>query len=309
MSFRENVLSCLGKLPEKAELNVEIRESEDKGTHLLQRVYYNVEPGERVNAYLLLPKKMGAKNPAIVASHQHACEFYIAKSEPAGLNKNSMYHYGLELCLRGYVVLCPDHLCFEDRRPSEYERMENSALDSMAYEDFTFTRLIMEGKTLQGKYVSDLTRAIDVLETLDFVDKDRIGAIGHSLGGQETLWLTWFDERIKAAVSSCGFSQIRSILREGINHNKAVYTFGILNYGDVGDLVADLAPRPFMMTNGSLDVIFPLDGVKEIAAGARARYAEKGAADNYKAVVFEGKHAFPKEVRQEAYDFLDRFLK
>lgn len=157
--------------------------------------------------------------------------------------------------------------------------------------------------------LSDLTRVVDVLETLDFVDPDRIGAIGHSLGGQEILWITWFDHRIKAAVSSCGFSQMKSILREGINHNFAMYTFGFLNYGDIGDLVADIAPRPYMMTNGSQDTIFPLDGVKEIAAMARERYAEYNAESNFKSIVFEGEHSFPKNVRDEAYDFLDLNLK
>ncbi len=309
MGFRENIISCLGKLPEKADLNLEFGEIQDKGTHLLQKIYYNVEPGERVNAWLLRPKNISGKVPGIVAAHQHAGEFYVGKSEPAGLNKNSMYHYGLELCLRGYVVICPDHLCFEDRRPLEYERKENTALEGMSYERFIFTKLIMEGKTLQGKYLSDLTRAVDVLQSLDYVDADKIGAIGHSLGGQETLWLAWYDSRIKAAVASCGFSQMKSILRDGINHNLAAYTFGFLNYGDVADLVADLAPKPFMMTNGSRDYIFPIDGVKEIVAKAQACYAEKGAAGDFKSVIFDGEHSFPEEIRREAYDFLDKYLK
>lgn len=83
---------------------------------------YNVEEGERINAWLLLPKQLKTNNPAIIASHQHAGEYYLGKSEPVGLSSNTMYHYGLDLCLRGYVVLCPDHLCFEDRRPPEFKR-------------------------------------------------------------------------------------------------------------------------------------------------------------------------------------------
>lgn len=309
MCFREKVLECLGRLPEKAALCPEIVESVDKGTHILQLIRYNVEENDRVSAYLLLPEGLKKKNAAVIVPHQHAGEYYLGKSEPAGLSRNSMYHYGLDLCRRGYVVLCPDHEGFEDRRPPEYKRKENEHLEGILYERFLFCKYILEGKTLQGKYLSDLTRGVDFLETLDFVDKERIGVLGHSLGGQEALWLTWFDSRIKAGVSSCGFSQIRNILRDGINHNLALYTFGFLNAGDTGSMVCDLAPRPFLMTNGTEDRIFPLDGVREIAAMAQKAYGDKAAAENFKCVIFEGGHSFPASVKEEAYGWLDSFLK
>lgn len=309
VSFRDEVLACLGRFPDKVELNPEVVCSVDKRSHILQMVRYDVEHGERLNSYLLLPKDLKKKNPAIIASHQHNGEYFLGKSEPSGLSKNSMYHYALDLCLRGYVVLCPDHLGFEERRPPEYKRVENNHLDGGNYERFLFCKYILQGSTLQAKYISDLCRGLDFLESLDFVDSERIGAIGHSLGGQETLWLTWYDPRVKAAVSSCGFSQIRAILREGINHNLAMYSFGFLNIGDISDIVCDLAPRPFMMTNGTEDWIFPIDGVYEIAEAAEKRYSTQGAAGNFKSVVFQGEHSFPREVKKEAYDWLDRFLK
>lgn len=308
MSFREKVLECLGEFPQKVDIRPEIISSEDKGSHILQLVSYAVEEGERINAYLLLPKKLKDKNPAIIAAHQHNGEFFLGKSEPAGLTKNPMYHYGLDLCLRGYVVLCPDHLGFEDRRPPEFERKENASLEGANYETFLFTKYYLEGKTLQAKYISDLCRGVDFLESLDFVDSERIGAIGHSLGGQETLWLTWYDSRIKAAVSSCGFSQIHTVLRERINHNKAMYVPGYLKIGDISDLVRDIAPRPFMMTNGSEDWIFPIDGVEEIARFAKEAYETAGAGDNFRSIIFEGQHSFPPEVKKEAYQWLDRHL-
>ena len=73
---------------------------------------------------------------------------------------------------------------------------------------------------------------VDYLETRPEVDTDRIGVIGHSLGGQEATWLTWFDHRIKAGASSCGFSMIQAILDHQINHNMALYVPGFLKLGD-----------------------------------------------------------------------------
>ena len=49
-------------------------------------------------------------------------------------------------------------------------------------------------------------RAIDLLQTLPEVDGQRIGCIGHSLGGHNAMFTAAFDTRIQALVSSCGFT-------------------------------------------------------------------------------------------------------
>jgi dienelactone hydrolase len=206
------------------------------------------------------------------------------------------------------VVLCPDHLCFEDRRPPEYVRMEQRALDGANYERFEFTRHLLHGSSLQTKYLHDLRRAVDLLAGLDDVDAERLGAIGHSLGGQETLWLTWFDERIKAGVSSCGFSLISTILRDGINHNFAMYVPDLLSAGDADVMAAAIAPRAFCLTAGTGDGIFPLDGVQAIAERAAAAYRQAGVPERFRAIIFPGGHSFPDEVKAEAYAFLDRWV-
>ena len=65
-----------------------------------------------------------------------------------------------------------------------------------------------------------------------------------------------------------------------------MYPLGFLKVGDMDDLVADLAPRPYMMTNGSGGPIFPTDGVRAIVTKAEKSYALQGAASNYKSIIF-----------------------
>ena len=56
--------------------------------------------------------------------HQHAGNWSKGKSEPAGLMPDPMHHTGAALAREGYVVLCPDALCFEERRdPTGKEKM------------------------------------------------------------------------------------------------------------------------------------------------------------------------------------------
>lgn len=310
LSLRQQILVRLGPFPERVPLATEFESAVHMGDYTRTLVTYAVEHGERIGGWLLRPEGAAPPGgwPGILALHQHAGQYYLGKSEPAGLSANTMYHYGLDLCRRGYVVLCPDHLCFEARRPPEYERVENNALDGQGYERYEFTRRLLAGSCLQTKYLHDLTCALDLLAALPDVRSDRLGAIGHSLGGQEALWLTWYDQRIIAAVSSCGFGLLGTILRDKINHNLALYVPGLLELCDMDGLVADIAPRAFLLTAGEEDMIFPIDGVRDLSEIAAVAYAYAGVPDRFKAIIFPAGHSLPQGVKAEAYAFLDRWL-
>ncbi len=295
----------------QAPLNPEIESSEEiEGGIKRMLVRYNVDDGERIGAYLLVPKgEPGVRLPGILAIHQHGGNFKLGKSEPAGLTDNPTFFYGLDLARRGFAVLCPDMLAFEERvPPPEVSAGDMYKLDSWN-ERFEAMKLFLQGSSMQAKYLSDLVKGLDYLTSLDFVDSERIGCIGHSMGGQEALWLTWFDPRIKAAVSSCGFSMISAILRDRINHNMALYVPGMMNVGDMDSMVASLAPRPFFFSAGEEDDIFPVDSVRHIAEAAGEVYARRGAPENLQHVIFGGGHGFPDEVKQQAYSFLETHLK
>jgi len=312
MTIRAFVLQLLGEPPLEAAADVAVRSERALpwGRRLL--VDYAVGDGERVPAYLLIPaatRAAGGRLPGVVAVHRHSGRFCLGKSEPAGLSADAMYHYGLELCRRGYVVLCPDLPGFEDRRPPEYERAEGTVPDGEPYERFLAARLLLEGSSLRARRTFELVRALDVLAGLDEVDANRLGAIGHGLGGHEAFWLAWYDARVRAAVCGCGLSTLGSILRHHIPPNPALWLPGLLRVADLDAAAADLAPCPFLLAAGEDDPLFPIDGVRQVIAAAQAAYARAGVAEQFRALIFPGGHSFPQAVREEAYRFLDRWLK
>ncbi|MCC6484920.1 MAG: alpha/beta fold hydrolase [Armatimonadetes bacterium] len=291
------------------ELEVEVKSQESDGAISRKLICIRVGEAEWMGAYLLEPDVgKPVKRPGILAIHQHGGDFSLGKSEPAGLSANRAFHYGLDLAKRGFVVLCPDLLAFEDRQPPEWKRREGSAPDGFWYERFEALRLLLNGSSLQAKYLADLARALDFLCSVANVDEGRIGAIGHSLGGQEALWLTWFDSRISACVSSCGFALIRAIVRDQINHNMALYVPGLLQIGDVDLLACAIAPRALFFSAGDADSIFPVDSVRAIAERLRERYAHQGALERVEYAEFVGGHGFPDDIKERAYDFLQRNL-
>jgi len=52
-------------------------------------------------------------------------------------------------------------------------------------------------------FVDDAKCALDFLQTLRYVDKQRIGMTGHSFGGQVTIIMAANDARVKTAVPQC----------------------------------------------------------------------------------------------------------
>jgi len=309
MALRQALLNRLGHFPQRVPLHPTVGSRTDEEAYTRALVTYNVEAGERDSAWLLMPQGTPPPDgwPAVLAIHQHDNHYDLGKAETAGLAGDAMYAYGQEVCRRGYMVLCPDLLCFEERRPTRKVRQAN-VMDDADYERFEFTKRLLAGSCLQTKYLHDLTCAVDLLASLPGVNRERLGVIGHSLGGLEALWLASYDARITAAVSSCGFGLLRTLVRDGINHGFAMYVPGILEICDLDVLVGALAPRAFLLTAGETDPLFPIDGVRSIVEKAQHHYTQEGVPERFQSILFPAGHSFPDDVKAEAYGFLDRWL-
>jgi dienelactone hydrolase len=301
---RQRFFRLLGTVPEgPPPLAPEQIERVDLGDVIREKVTYAVEPGERVPAFLFLPKAGTAPYPAVLCHHQHAGQFEVGKDGPAGLGSTPDQHYAVELARRGYVTLAPDALCFGERQDP------TGKLKGASCERYEALHRITEGKSLQGKYVWDARRALDYLVSRPEVDRARLGMIGHSLGGQETLFTTAADNRIKAAVSSCGFATLAVLKRDRILHNFALFVPGLAEAGDYGAVLALVAPRPFLVAARTADPIFPRDGIEAAVAAGREAYAAQGAADRLGTFYEDGAHEFSPTMREAAYEWLDRWLR
>src|SRR5262249_32815573 len=121
-------------------------------------------------------------------------------------------------------------------------------------------------------------RAVDLLQSLPEVDPNRIGVMGHSLGGPNSMFVAGFDERIKCIFSNCGFCSFPRYFHgnlAGWSHNgymPRIRTMFELKPGkmpfDFMEIVAALAPRPFLASAPIHDDNFDVQGVKDCIAAA-----------------------------------------
>lgn len=298
--MRDRILECLGTFPKKVDLNLIELESVEKDNYFQKLIEYNVEENERVKSYLLIPKEI-IKAPGILAVHQHHSDWDVGKSEVVGLTNDSMYSYGVDLVNRGYVVIAPDIICFEDRKDKiKFNADKNS---KAMFERYKFCDYLLHGTTLQTKTLHDLSVAVDVLSSLEYVEEDKIGVIGHSLGGQEAILLEWFDKRIKVGASSCGLSMMQDIIDKKIIHSFFLYIPNMLKYCDFDEFIREITiDRKLIMSSGLKDERHcPISGIEKIE---RANDN-----NNFKSIRFDGDHQFGDNEKKIMYSFIDDTLK
>jgi dipeptidyl aminopeptidase/acylaminoacyl peptidase len=169
------------------------------------------------------------------------------------------------------------------------------------------------------KAVYDNKRAVDLLMTLPEVDAARIGAIGHSLGGHNSLFTAVFDERIKAVVTCCGFTRFHKYMNGDITGwtGPRYMPLIITNYDkspdrmpfDFPEVLAAIAPRAVFVVAPEKDDNFEVSGVRDSIAAAEPIYKLLGAEGKLQAIYPDCGHDFPDDAREQAYEFMDEILK
>jgi predicted dienelactone hydrolase len=213
-----------------------------------------------------------------------------------------------ELAQRGYIVMAPDYPGFGDLK------------------DYDFDHDRYESGTMKG--IFNHIRCIDLLQARRDVDGEHIGVIGHSLGGHNAMFVAAFDNRLKVAVSSCGWTLMDYYNigeetsakyggRLGPWAQKVYMPLLIDKYKldgkkipfDFDEVISAIAPRAFFSVSPLKDNNFDVNGVREGIALAAIRFRSLGVEDKLQVRYPDAAHDFPVESRLEAYGFIDKILK
>ncbi len=296
--FKEKLVSLLGVIPERAGLDIVWGPETDCGSYVRHPLQYQSEAGVRVPAHLLAPRSAtpGTPAPGMLCLHGHG---QFGKDSVVGIVDTDerrseverlQYDYGRRFAEREYVVLAPDLRGFGERRPD----YPGPRTDYCARNYFAAALL---GGTVMGLQMCDLHAALDLLQSLDFVDGGRLGCAGLSYGGRTTMMISALDDRIGISIpSGCMnlYQERFARVRERMCGSQFIPQ--LLLYGDTPEIFSLIAPRPMVIEIGLSDGLIPHDWMERGLARIRKAYEAADAADRLWIDKFAAAHQFHFEV-------------
>ena len=315
---REKLLECMQPAPPKADFDMQTVESEQRDGYAVRKIVFNVSAWSRVPAYLLVPDGEGPF-PAILLMHDHGAHFTIGKEKmvrPFHVSKVVMedaddwavrcydgQYVGDFFARNGYVVLAVDALLWGERGRKEYASYDaQQALSA---------NLAQMGMSWGSLIAWDDIRSAEFLGSLPFVDKEKIGAMGFSMGAHRA-WMTMAGtDEVKAGAAVCWMNTTDSLMTLTNNQNKggsayAMLIPGIRRYMDYPHVASIACPKPMMFTNGLKDKLFPVEGVKSAYDVMRQVWKSQGAEAHFRTRLYDLPHFCSKEIQQTVLDFFNQ---
>jgi hypothetical protein len=304
----DGMQAVMGRLPgreKRCPLDMKVEEEVDCGTYLRRLITYASEPGSRVPAYLLIPKDLlrgsGKQAPAVLCLH--GTNNVVGHGIVVGLGETPNRGYARELAERGYVTLAPNYPLLAKYQPD---------LKALGWESGTL------------KAVWDNIRGLDLLESLPFVKPGAFGAIGHSLGGHNSVYTAVFDDRIRVVATSCGLDSFldyyngdEKVWQPEKGWTQTRYMPRLAGYRgrlqdipfDFHELIGALAPRHVLIVAPLEDQNFRSESVDRIATASRRVYNLYGHPERLRVEHPDCGHDFPMEMRDTAYELFDKVLR
>jgi dienelactone hydrolase len=336
---RAKVFELLRYSPPRVPLDPQVIEAKDCGDYVREKITFTSAPGARVPAYLLVPKGLAGRAPGVVALHDHGGYYLHGKEklvevdrEPQHLLDYRKNGYGgrafaTALARRGYIVICIDAFYWGERRvdfqqtpPELVKEMQRRAqfktgvqgtnLMYSMLEELMMRYITAAGATWLGIINHDDRASVDYLLTRPEVDRERIGCLGLSMGGTRTDWLFGTDPRVKAAVSVGWGTDWSLLMNEHVaRHSWSQYVPGLAGQLELSDVMALGMPGAFMLQQCAQDQLFPFDGMQRTCERVAALYAKAGMSDRFACRFYDVPHQFDVEMQEDAFDWLDRWLK
>ncbi len=276
--FRAAVESLRGQVPQRVEPTTEVVESADEGDHTRHILRIRVSQASTLVAYLLIPNNLadGERRAAVVVSHGHAPYGIDSVCGVRGMDEGdgARRAYALHAVRAGYIALAPAWWGWAGR---------DGHLDRVGSRDRCNVIQMaagMYGLNVLDLHIQDGQAAVDALAARPEVDAERIGCLGNSYGGRTAMWLTIFDDRIRACVSAGAMNTFRERSLK-LSSCGIQYLPGILRYGDTPELFSLIAPRPLLLQAGEGDGLITDEDRDHIDSTVRRVYADLNASASY----------------------------
>lgn len=297
-SCRQKYNRLLGSLPQKQDLNVQVRGIVLQQGYAIRKIIYESLPGHHVTASLYIPEGMG-KFPAVLLFCGHEAE---AKAT------ESYQRLAILMAKNGFVVLVVDPISQGERH-----QLLDASGKPLTRGGTTEHTLINAAANLVGSgavayELWDNIRALDYLVTRPEVDAEKIGCLGSSGGGTQTAYFIGFDERIKVA-APCSYiaSRERNFDLIGANDGcQHVMAEGAARL-EIADFLVMFSPKPLLILAGRYDFV-DYTGTLQAFGELQKVYGVLQSTDKLKLFTADDGHGISRPKREAAVVWFRKWL-
>ena len=204
----------------------------------------------------------------------------------------------LQATRRGYLGVCVEQTGYGEKEERYLpKRSADRTIDIALH-------AALLGQSLLGLKAMDVSATIDWLLSSACphpIDPKGIFMFGHSSGGTTAQFAAALDPRILGTLASGSVRRLSEIVATRGTSNGELLVPGFFQDFESDDILALIAPRPFVGLSGIDDHIFPFDGVARAIDGALPAYRSFDAADKIEAVAAPFGHRYYAEESWQAW--------
>ncbi len=233
---------------------------------LAYEVVLDAVPGVEAYGQLLVPRSVAGqvdkRLPAVVCQHGFggAPKYVSGVGEDLEPNDHFYHRFGERLAERGYVVFAPYLTVPEDPHSESSDGEVPTGIHRADLVNPIVREAASLGMIRTSMELAKLHRIVDFLQSLPFVDGQRIGYYGLSYGGYSVTWMTPLEPRLRFAIISGHFNDWRQELTAvtPTDHywslpDEDFYNWNVLNRFTHTELIAAMWPRPVCIEWGLQD--------------------------------------------------------
>ncbi|MCP3968631.1 MAG: prolyl oligopeptidase family serine peptidase [Lentisphaerae bacterium] len=291
-SLRKKIWNELG-IKYDANVDLDLRDTGEiqMDGYVVKKVYYQSMPGFYVTGNLYIPDGEWPF-PGVIGVHGHWAQGRLAE----------------RIQQRGHTLAKNGYVCFSVDAFGSGERSDVHGVYEY-HGGMLGGSLLNTGETHMGIQVVDNMRAVDVLCSLTYVDSSKIGVTGASGGGNQTMWLSALDERIKAAVPVVSVGSFESYVG-GSNCFCELLPNG-LTFIEESGVLALIAPNALKICNclGDSNPTFSPSEMLRSFKETRKIYRAHGMGQKLSYQVFNEPHGYWPDIREAMLGWFDLHLK
>lgn len=296
---QKRISEVFGQMPKRTPLNAQITGTLHANGYSIEKLLYESSPQHHVTANLYIPSGKGPFPAALLfCGHEET-----AKATP------SYEQTAVLFAKNGYVVLVIDPISQSER----YQLLDDKgkALTRGGTSEHT---LLNEAANLLGASTPadelwDNIRGLDYLVTRPEVDTTRIGCLGNSGGGMQTIYFAGMDRRIKV-MAPCSYLATRQRTLELTGPADGCAQMpgeGALQL-EFNDYLFASAPKPVLVLAGRYDFI-DYRGTQDAFSELKKVYTALGHSEKAAMFTYDDGHGISKPKREAAVQWFNRWLK